>query len=196
MTRHGPRITAAGELPASAFVVAAGALDAVAESRARLPRSDPAGQGLFDDDAAAGQVSDDSADLRGAPRRRDADAIGYRLGSTMEFAGYDPTLESAPAARCCATGRAIISSEPYTEPVEEEWCGWRPMTHDSLPIIDRSPPTANVLIAAGHNMLGVSMSPATGKLVAELVDGQKAHVDPAPYREHGLAGCDGRGQAP
>jgi D-amino-acid dehydrogenase len=71
--------------------------------------------------------------------------------------------------------------EPYGEAVEEEWYGWRPMTPDGLPVIDRSPRLANVLIAAGHNMLGLSMAPATGKLVAELLSGQPGHIDPAPY---------------
>ena len=60
--------------------------------------------------------------------------------------------------------------------------GWRPMTYDSLPIIDRSPKLPNILIAAGHNMLGVSMSPATGKLVAELLTESLPHIDPTPYR--------------
>jgi D-amino-acid dehydrogenase len=31
-------------------------------------------------------------------------------------------------------------------------------------------------------MLGLSMAPATGKLVAELVNGTSPHIDPAPYR--------------
>jgi D-amino-acid dehydrogenase len=39
-----------------------------------------------------------------------------------------------------------------------------------------------MLIAAGHNMLGLSMAPATGKLVAELLAGSTTHIDPAPYR--------------
>ena len=68
------------------------------------------------------------------------------------------------------------------EPVREEWYGWRPMTPDSLPIIGRSPALANVVIAAGHNMLGLSMAPATGKLVAEMLNGATPHVDPMPYR--------------
>ena len=56
------------------------------------------------------------------------------------------------------------------------------MTYDSVPIIDRSPKYENIMIASGHNMLGLSMAPATGKLVAELADGAKPHVDPAHYR--------------
>jgi D-amino-acid dehydrogenase len=70
--------------------------------------------------------------------------------------------------------------DPLAEPVQEEWWGWRPMTFDGLPIIDRSPALPNVWIAAGHNMLGLSMAPATGKLVAEMLGG-KPHLDPTPY---------------
>jgi D-amino-acid dehydrogenase len=56
------------------------------------------------------------------------------------------------------------------------------MTWDSLPVIDRSPALSNVIIAAGHNMLGLSMAPATGKLVAEMLGNQPPCVDPSPYR--------------
>jgi D-amino-acid dehydrogenase len=105
---------------------------------------------------------------------------GYRLGSTMEFAGYDATLNRRRLDLLKA-GAGHYLDEPYGEPVEEEWFGWRPMTPDSVPIIDRSPAYANVLIAAGHNMLGVSMSPATGRLVAELLGEQRTHIDPRPY---------------
>jgi D-amino-acid dehydrogenase len=105
---------------------------------------------------------------------------GYRLGSTMEFAGYDTTLNRRRLDLLREGARHYLH-EPYGEPVEEEWYGWRPMTYDGVPIIDRSPALANVLIAAGHNMLGLSMAPATGKLVAELLGGETPHVDPAPY---------------
>ena len=65
--------------------------------------------------------------------------------------------------------------------MQEEWFGWRPMTYDGKPIIGRSPALANVWVAAGHSMLGLSMAPATGKLVAELLTGQTPHVEPGPY---------------
>jgi D-amino-acid dehydrogenase len=105
---------------------------------------------------------------------------GYRLGSTMEFAGYDDTLNQRRLA-ILKHGATHYLREPYCEPVVEQWFGWRPMTWDSRPIIDRSPALSNVWIAAGHNMLGLSMSPATGKLVAELIGKQSPHLDPAPY---------------
>jgi D-amino-acid dehydrogenase len=104
----------------------------------------------------------------------------YRLGSTMEFAGYDATLRR-DRLQLLKDAAALYLHEPHCEPVEEEWFGWRPMTFDSKPIIDRSPAMKNVVIAAGHNMLGLSMSPATGKLVAELLTGQSPHIDLAPY---------------
>ena len=59
---------------------------------------------------------------------------------------------------------------------------WRPMTFDGPPIIDRAPKWQNVMLAAGHNMLGISLAPGTGKLVAELLNGQTLHLDPKPYR--------------
>ncbi len=105
----------------------------------------------------------------------------YRLGSTMEFAGYD-TSTNPKRVELLRRGARLYLHEPEGEPVLETWWGWRPMTPDSLPIIDRSPALANVWIAAGHNMLGLSMAPATGRLVAELVAGTTPHVDPKPYR--------------
>ena len=55
------------------------------------------------------------------------------------------------------------------------------MTYDGVPIIDRSPKLGNVHIAAGHNMLGLSMGAATGKLASELITGTPPHLNPLPY---------------
>ncbi len=107
-------------------------------------------------------------------------ASGYRIGSTMEFAGYDDQMNRARLA-ILTNGAKLYLREPLAEPVQEEWWGWRPMTFDGLPIIDYAPAMKNVMIAAGHNMLGLSMAPATGKLVAELLGAEKSHLDPAPY---------------
>ncbi len=105
---------------------------------------------------------------------------GYRLGSIMEFAGYDTTLDPR-RLDLRRLGASHYLHEPTTAPVVEQWYGWRPMTYDGKPIIDRSRELENVYIAAGHNMLGLSMAPATGKLVAELLAGRMPHIDPAPY---------------
>jgi D-amino-acid dehydrogenase len=58
------------------------------------------------------------------------------------------------------------------------------MIADGKPIIDRSPRCRNVLIAAGHGMLGLSMATGTARLVRELILNQTPHVDPSHYRLH------------
>jgi D-amino-acid dehydrogenase len=105
---------------------------------------------------------------------------GLRIGSTMEFAGYDRRINRR---RIVLFKRAAAEYlvEPLGEFVEEEWCGWRPMTCDDLPCIGRAPKAANVIVAAGHGMIGLATGPATGKLVAELASEREPHVDPAPY---------------
>lgn len=105
---------------------------------------------------------------------------GYRIGSTMEFAGYDSTLNRS-RLELLKRGASHYLQEPFGEAVEEEWFGWRPMTADGMPIIDRGPALSNVIIAAGHNMLGLSMAPATGRLVAELLGERTPHLDLTPY---------------
>jgi D-amino-acid dehydrogenase len=55
------------------------------------------------------------------------------------------------------------------------------MTWDSLPIIGRTPRLENVYLATGHNMLGMSLATATGKLIAELMSGRPPHLDPAAF---------------
>ncbi len=106
---------------------------------------------------------------------------GYRIGSTMEFAGYNSEL-NRQRLQYLRNGAAQYLVEPTAEPIEEEWFGWRPMTWDGLPYIDRTPRFRNVWVAAGHNMLGLSMGPATGELVTALVSGTTPEIDPHPLR--------------
>lgn len=105
---------------------------------------------------------------------------GYRLGSTMEFAGYDESL-NPKRLELLRKGAEPYLREPYCEPVEITWFGWRPMTFDSVPIIGPCPGRRNVTLATGHNMLGLSMAPATGKLVAAMVTGAEPSLNPEPY---------------
>lgn len=105
---------------------------------------------------------------------------GYRLGSTMEFAGYDRSI-NPDRLNILRTGSEKYLREPYCEPIEETWYGWRPMTPNGLPIISHAPRFSNVVIAAGHNMIGLMTAPATGRHVAELVTGTKTCIDASPY---------------
>ncbi|MGW8872061.1 NAD(P)/FAD-dependent oxidoreductase [Streptomyces mirabilis] len=55
---------------------------------------------------------------------------------------------------------------------EQEWMGPRPMTTDGLPLIGPLPGRPGVVLAAGHNMLGLMLAPATGRLVTGLLTGK------------------------
>ena len=55
------------------------------------------------------------------------------------------------------------------------WSGLRPCTPDGLPVIGAHPRAARVLIATGHGMLGVTLGPLTGRLVADLAAGRPEH---------------------
>jgi D-amino-acid dehydrogenase len=105
---------------------------------------------------------------------------GYRLGSTMEFAGYDTSLNRT-RLDALRRGAAEYLHEPEGPDVVEEWYGWRPMTPDDLPMLGRAPNVDNLVLATGHGMLGVSMSAITGLLTSEVITGQPTSLDLAPY---------------
>lgn len=173
-------ITSEGELSADAFVIATGALTPLLAPQLQCSIPIQPGKGYSITMARPARCP--SIPLIFEEHRVVATPFksGYRLGSTMEFAGYDATL-SRSRLELLREGARHYLHEPFGEPVEEEWFGWRPMTYDSKPIIDRCPTMNNVIIAAGHNMLGLSMAPATGKLVTEMLNQQETHIDPAPY---------------
>lgn len=101
---------------------------------------------------------------------------GYRLGSMMEFAGFDTSIPQARIQQLRSSAEPYLH-DPHTETIQEEWFGWRPMTWDSLPIIGRTPKLENAFLATGHNMLGLSLAPATGRLVAEQITQSKTHIE-------------------
>ncbi len=108
---------------------------------------------------------------------------GYRLGGTMEFSGFGIHLNRR-RLDALKSAAAEYLEEPLGRPVVEEWAGLRPMTYDDLPVIGRAPGVANLMLATGHGMLGVTCAPATGKLVAELICGEPPHIDPSPFGLH------------
>ena len=105
---------------------------------------------------------------------------GFRLGSMLELCGFDASIPPRRIAQLVASARHYLV-EPEGAEVRETWSGWRPITWDSLPIIGRVPSLGNVVLATGHHMLGMTMAPATGRLVAEIVGERTPHIDPAPF---------------
>lgn len=106
---------------------------------------------------------------------------GFRLGSTMEFSGYDTSLNRR-RLDALERGAAQYLHVPVGPRKREEWFGWRPLTVDDLPLIGRSPGHRHVWLATGHGMMGVGMSTGTATMLADMIEGRAPSLDPAPYR--------------
>ena len=104
-----------------------------------------------------------------------------RLAGTLELAGMDFSINSRRVDAMRKASSAYIPGLDEAK-VIEIWRGLRPCTPDGLPIISRSREFNNLIVAAGHAMLGMSLGPITGKLVAQLVSGEKDEVDVTPFR--------------
>ena len=102
-----------------------------------------------------------------------------RIAGTLELAGMDFSFN---ARRINAIQKSSQSYLPGLDQVKviEIWRGLRPCTPDGLPIISRSLDFNNLIVAAGHAMLGMSLGPITGKFVSQLISGEKTEVDVSP----------------
>jgi D-amino-acid dehydrogenase len=101
-----------------------------------------------------------------------------RFAGTMQFAGRDLRVE---AHRVQAMLAAIPDYMPQFGSADfagiEPWTGLRPVTPDGLPLLGRAPRLGNLIVATGHAMIGVTLAPATGLLVADLLAGRKPALD-------------------
>ena len=102
-----------------------------------------------------------------------------RLGSTLELSGWDMTIRRARVAGLRRAAQRVMGI-PDDAPVRQIWRGPRPVTPDGLPVVGRVPRRERVILATGHCMLGLSLAPVTGKLVAELAGGRPPSVDLDP----------------
>lgn len=105
---------------------------------------------------------------------------GYRLGSTMEFSGYDDSLNMRRLDALERGARAFLH-EPVGPEVQEKWCGWRPMSRDDIPLIGRAPGHAHLWLSVGHGMMGMGMSAGGGQLLADLMLDRAPAIPTAPF---------------
>lgn len=113
-----------------------------------------------------------------------------RIGSTMEIGAINDRillprvqgiLEAVPrfipAYAHDPAFQELADIQKLRENLREKvWYGFRPLSTDGLPYIGFAPKTSNLMIAAGHAMLGLSMAAATGKLVSELAEGKPTSI--------------------
>jgi D-amino-acid dehydrogenase len=111
---------------------------------------------------------------------------GFRLGSTMEFSGFDERLNARRLGALERGAREYLHA-PVGPEVRERWYGWRPMSRDDMPLIGRAPGLRRVWMNTGHGMMGVGMSTGSAQLLADLMAGRAPAVDPVPYRPERFA---------
>jgi D-amino-acid dehydrogenase len=108
-----------------------------------------------------------------------------RFGGTMEIGGIDHSINMNRV-------RGIVEAIPKYYPdmklsmpdIGDVWHGLRPCSPDGLPFIGRSRKFENLVIATGHGMMGVSLGPATGRIVCDLLEGAKPAIAIEPFDVH------------
>lgn len=101
-----------------------------------------------------------------------------RFGGTMELAALNNKINMNRV-------EGIVDSIPkyYPElnieiPAKDKiWYGFRPCSPDGLPYLGYSKKIKNLIVAGGHGMMGISLGPATGKIVSELANGMTTSAD-------------------
>jgi D-amino-acid dehydrogenase len=104
---------------------------------------------------------------------------GIRLTTGAEFAPRDAPPTPVQFDLLLPRARGLFA---LGEPVEgQPWMGARPCFADSRPVIGRAPGQRGLWLAYGHGHWGLTLGPATGRLVAEVMTGATPFCDPAPY---------------
>lgn len=157
-----------GEMDADEFVLSAGALSPLLAKKLniRLPIIPGKGYNLTTEN---GQSINLKQPVYMVERKVVATPWekGFRIGSTMEFAGYNLDLTKSRLDALKSAAEEYLQIDVGSLELKP-WAGWRPMKDNGIPIIERST-IKNLTIATGHSMVGLSMAPATGFIVNELI---------------------------
>jgi D-amino-acid dehydrogenase len=106
-----------------------------------------------------------------------------RFAGTLELAGFDQSINPGRVQAILQAVRAYFPDmNPDTFDLIEIWRGLRPCSPDGLPYLGRAPRYDNLIVATGHGMLGISLAPITGKIVAQLISHQNPPLDIAAMR--------------
>jgi D-amino-acid dehydrogenase len=104
---------------------------------------------------------------------------GIRLTTGVEFARRDAPPTPVQLDRALPRAHALF---PLGEAVDARpWMGARPCLPDMLPVIGRAPRHAGLWFDFGHQHHGLTLGPATGRLLAEMMTGETPFADPKPF---------------
>jgi D-amino-acid dehydrogenase len=118
-----------------------------------------------------------------------------RLAGKLELVGLDLSVDRRRIAAIERSARRHLRGLEGRS-LLDVWRGLRPCAPDGLPMVGRTARYDNLVLATGHAMLGFTLAPITGRLVAQIVGGEEPEHDLAlldPDRFHGfLRRSDGR----
>lgn len=104
-----------------------------------------------------------------------------RYGGTLELTGIDMRISQRRVDGILRTVRDYLPGlDKADDP--EVWCGFRPLTPDSRPLLGRVEHYANLSVACGHGHIGLGLAPAGGKLIAQAITGEQPDMDLTPFR--------------
>lgn len=170
--------TTAGEMAADEYVIAGGAWSprVARDLGLRLPMQAGKGYSLtLDQPRRRPEICAILVEARVAVTPM---AGSLRFGGTMEVTGLDESINPARV-------RGIINAVPRYFPEfsagdfagVQPWRGLRPCSPDGMPYVGRTARYANLSIATGHAMMGLSLGPITGKLMAQALSGELPEID-------------------
>ena len=105
---------------------------------------------------------------------------GIRLTTGAEFANRDAAKTPVQLDRVEPAAREIFPLAERTE--QEPWLGRRPCLPDMVPVMGRAPGKPGLWLNFGHQHLGFTLGPVSGRLLAEMMTGEAPFTDPLPYR--------------
>ncbi len=109
---------------------------------------------------------------------------GVRIAGVFELPGKDLTIDQRRLSVLVKDACSYLKDwHPATSEVSVHgWAGFRPATPDSLPLLGPVPGHDGLYLATGHGMLGVTLAPSTGALIAEMIVDGVAPSWVAPMR--------------
>jgi D-amino-acid dehydrogenase len=104
---------------------------------------------------------------------------GIRLTTGVEFARRDAPPTPVQLERALPRAHALF---PLGDAIDAKpWIGARPCLPDMLPVIGKAPRHAGLWFDFGHQHHGLTLGPATGRLLAEMMTGETPFADPTPF---------------
>lgn len=185
--REGRRLraarTAQGEIEADAFVLAAGSWTGLLAKGLGVSLPLQPGKGYSMTIPRPRERMRRSVLLHEARVALTPMGRSIRVGGTMELTGHDLSINPPRLRGIQRSLRAYLPAFGEADFAGvEPWCGLRPCTPDGLPYVGPIEQYDNLSVASGHAMMGLSMAPATGRLLAQMLAGEPLALDPALLR--------------